>query len=79
MRAAQHALEADPADARAWCNLGEACGFLERYEEAVDAFQKAASLDTRHETNARQRLRYARGMLRKFGRPAKSAVKPTRD
>lgn len=67
LRAAKRALEADPEDPRAWINFGEACGFLERYEEAIGAFAQAAALDTHHETNARERLQYARTMLRKFG------------
>lgn len=70
LRTARRALQIAPDDPRAWCNLGEACGFLDRFEEAIDAFERAVALDARHETNARDRLRYARTMLRKAHRPS---------
>jgi Flp pilus assembly protein TadD len=51
VRKLQHALELDPKNARARCNLGMALGALDRYDQALEAFHVAGLSDAECHTD----------------------------
>lgn len=65
--AAETALELNPSDAFAWCNLGDARAALGNLQGAITAFEMAVHVDPARQTRARSRLRAARARIRTAG------------
>lgn len=62
------ALEVDPTHAKIWYNKGIALNNLQRYEEAIDAFDQVIRINP-EEVNARASAWFNKGMaLQKLGR-----------